>query len=775
MTFCKCSVTYHAFATPGLLIECELFMDKYSVLKEYFGHDSFRSGQEALIDNALSGRDVLGIMPTGAGKSMCYQIPCLLMEGVTIVVSPLISLMKDQVNSLIQSGVKAAYLNSSLTSAQYETALGNAIRGMYKIIYVAPERLCTQGFLNFSRRVKISMIAVDEAHCVSQWGQDFRPSYLKIPEFIAQLSYRPVIAAFTATATQDVKEDIIRLLGLNSPYCVTTGFDRENLYFEVQKPADKFAAVLEILKRNKDKSGIIYCSTRKNVEEVCERLNKSGYSCTRYHAGLSDEERRLNQDDFIYDRVQLITATNAFGMGIDKSNVSFVIHYNMPKNIESYYQEAGRAGRDGEPAECILLYNGQDVRTNRFLIENSVENPDFDDETLARIRARDLERLKQMTFYCTTTGCLREFILRYFGESAKNFCSNCSNCNTNFEDVDITIESQKILSCVYRLAQRRLSFGAAVVAAVLKGSKNAKINQFGLDTLSTYGIMSDLSTVKIRRIIEFLEQNGYLRRHGEYSALALTAKSKNILSGGQTLTMKLPKEQEKKASRHASDGIYKLDTELLNRLKKLRQKLAAEAKMPAYIIFTDTALRDMCVKLPTTPQQLLECSGIGKTKQQRYGRQVLEVINGYLSENPSAVQNASNPYLDKLRSGRTVGNMLFKLICANLSRLKGTDEEMSLSRLCDSIFEQLEISADKFILKNAVESWLINNNYLTKNKDKSGNLAVTILSEEAGIIQVRTVSKLGTPYTAVKFPKAAQEFIFEHLSEICSQKQPQTI
>lgn len=750
-------------------------MDKYSVLKEYFGHDSFRSGQESLIDSALSGRDVLGIMPTGAGKSMCYQIPCLLMEGVTIVVSPLISLMKDQVNSLIQSGVKAAYLNSSLTSAQYETALGNAIRGMYKIIYVAPERLCTQGFLNFSRRVRIAMIAVDEAHCVSQWGQDFRPSYMKIPEFISQLSYRPVIAAFTATATQDVKEDIIRLLGLDSPYCVTTGFDRENLYFEVQKPSDKFAAVLEILKRNKGKSGIIYCSTRKNVEEVCRRLNENGYSCTRYHAGLSDEERRSNQDDFIYDRVQLITATNAFGMGIDKSNVSFVIHYNMPKNIESYYQEAGRAGRDGEPAECVLLYNGQDVRTNRFLIENSDENPDLDDETLARIRERDLERLKQMTFYCTTTDCLREFILRYFGESSKNFCSNCSNCNTNFEDVDITVDSQKILSCVYRLAQRRLSFGAAMVSAVLKGSKNAKISQFGLETLSTYGIMSELSTVKIRRIIDFLEQNGYLRRQGEYSALVLTGKSKDILSGAQTLTMKLPKEQEKKASRHVSDGIYKLDMELLDRLKKLRQKLAAEAKMPAYIIFTDTALRDMCVKLPTTSEQLLECSGIGKTKQQRYGRQVLEVINGYLSENPSASQNASNPYLEKLRAGRTAGNMLFKLICANLSKLKGIDEEMSLGRLCDSIFEQLEITSDKSILKNAIESWLINNGYLTKNKDKSGDLNVTILSEEAGIIRVRTVSRLGTPYTAVKFPKAAQEFIFEHLSEICSEKQPQTV
>ncbi|WP_124099369.1 DNA helicase RecQ [Ruminococcus sp. Marseille-P6503] len=746
-------------------------MDKYSVLKEYFGHDSFRSGQEALIDSALSGRDVLGIMPTGAGKSMCYQIPCLLMEGVTIVVSPLISLMKDQVNSLIQSGVKAAYLNSSLTSAQYETALGNAIRGMYKIIYVAPERLCTQGFLHFSRRVRIAMIAVDEAHCVSQWGQDFRPSYMKIPEFISQLPCRPVIAAFTATATQDVKQDIIRLLGLNSPYCVTTGFDRENLYFEVRKPSDKFSAVVEILKRSKGKSGIIYCSTRKNVEEVCARLNEAGYSCTRYHAGLTDEERRSNQDDFIYDRVQLITATNAFGMGIDKSNVSFVIHYNMPKNIESYYQEAGRAGRDGEPAECILLYSGQDVRTNRFLIENSDENPDLDDETLAQIRERDLERLKQMTFYCTTTDCLREFILRYFGESSKSFCSNCSNCNTNFEDVDITVESQKILSCIYRLSQRRLTFGAAVISAVLKGSKNAKIAQFGLQDLSTYGIMSDVSTVRIRRIIDFLEENGYIRRTGDYSVLALTAKAREILFEKKTVTMKMPKEAAKSRSQQTSGGVYALDSELFSRLKKLRQKLAAEAKMPAYIIFTDTALRDMCVKLPTTEQKLLECSGVGKTKQQRYGRQVLEVINGYLAENPSAAASSPNAYLERLKAGKTDGNLMFGIISDNCSRLKGKSEEMSLSRLCDCIFEQLGITADKALLKTAIESWLINNGYLARKGSKTASLSLTILSGEAGIVEAQTVSRLGTAYAAIRFPEAAQEFIYENLPEICGNKQ----
>lgn len=746
-------------------------MDKYRILKEYFGHDSFREGQEALIDSVLSGRDVLGIMPTGAGKSMCYQIPGLMMEGVTVVISPLISLMKDQVNSLIQSGVKAAYLNSSLTSAQYETALRNAVKGMYKIIYVAPERLCTQGFLYFAQRVKIAVLAVDEAHCVSQWGQDFRPSYIKIPEFISQLSYRPVIAAFTATATQDVKEDIEKLLTLKEPYTLTTGFDRENLYFEVRRPQDKFAEVLEILRRNKDKSGIIYCSTRKNVEEVCRRLNDEGFPCTRYHAGLSDEERRTNQDDFTCDRVQLITATNAFGMGIDKSNVSFVIHYNMPKNIESYYQEAGRAGRDGEPAECILLYNGQDVRTNRFLIENSDDNPELDEETAADIRSRDLERLKQMTFYCTTSGCLREFMLRYFGETSKGFCSNCSNCNTNFEDVDITVESQKILSCIYRLSQRHLAFGAAVISAVLKGSKNAKITQFGLQDLSTYGIMSGASTVRIRRITDFLEENGYIRRIGDYSVLALTSKAREILFEKKTVTMKMPKEAPKSHSQQTAGGVYALDPELFSRLKKLRQKLAAEAKMPAYIIFTDTALRDMCVKLPTTAQKLLECSGIGKTKQERYGSQVIEVIKGYLAENPSAASSSPNAYLERLKAGNTDGNLMFGMICDNCSKLKGKAEEMSLSRLCDCIFEQLGINADKAVLKTAIESWLINNGYLARKSPKAANLSLTILSEEAGIIEAQTVSKLGTAYTAVKFPKAAQEFIYENLPEICRSKQ----
>lgn len=748
-------------------------MNKYEILKEYFGHDSFREGQEQLVDAVLSNRDVLGIMPTGAGKSMCYQIPSLLLPGVAVVISPLISLMKDQVNSLIQSGVKAAYLNSSLTQKQYETAVANAKRGEYKIIYVAPERLCTPSFLSFASNVKISVLAVDEAHCVSQWGQDFRPSYMKIPEFVSRLSYRPVIAAFTATATAAVKEDIIRMLELKHPCCVTTGFDRKNLYFEVRRPADKFKETMEILDRNKDKSGIIYCSTRKNVEDVCQKLCEKGYSCSRYHAGLSDEERRQNQDDFIYDRVKLMAATNAFGMGIDKSNVSFVIHYNMPKNIESYYQEAGRAGRDGEPAECILLYSGQDVRTNTFLINNSNENPDLDDETAEELRRRDLERLKQMTFYCTTSGCLREFILKYFGEKPKGFCANCSNCNTNFEEQDVTVDAQKILSCIFRLSQRKLSFGAAMTTDILKGSRNAKITRFGLETLSTYGIMKETPAVKIRRITDYLEENGYVKRTGEHSVLALTNKAKEILFDGVKLTMKMPKETPKEKSTSnskQSNGVYHIDAKLLDRLKKLRSKLAAEAHMPAYIIFTDTALRDMCVKLPATMEQLLDVSGVGKTKQQRYGAQVLQVIKDYLKENPRTPDgDGADGYLRRIRktpSDTDTTAMLFKLIRMNSKKLSACEEELSLSQLCDRILDLLEVSADKSALKKAVADWLVNNNYLKRTGEKPEDLDLTILSEEAGIIRVQKTSKLGTVYTTLAYPRTAQEFIIENTKEI---------
>ena len=402
---------------------------KRQILRQYFGYDAFRTGQEELIDSLLAGRDVLGIMPTGAGKSLCYQIPALMMEGITLVISPLISLMKDQVGALNEAGVHAAYLNSSLTPGQYQKALAYAAAGRYKLIYVAPERLVTEDFLRFALHARISMVAVDEAHCVSQWGQDFRPSYLKIPEFIRRLPARPVLGAFTATATAQVRDDVIRLLALNHPKVLTTGFDRPNLYFAVQNPADPYRAAREFLDGHKGDSGIIYCLTRKGVEEVCENLIRDGFLATRYHAGLSDEERRRNQDDFIYDRRRIMVATNAFGMGIDKSDVRFVLHYNMPKNIESYYQEAGRAGRDGEPADCLLFYRPQDVVTNRLFIENNRDNEELDPAAREEVMERDQERLRRMVGYCYTEGCLREYLLAYFGEKTDGPCHNCSGCD----------------------------------------------------------------------------------------------------------------------------------------------------------------------------------------------------------------------------------------------------------------------------------------------------------------------------------------------------------
>lgn len=612
-------------------------MDKYQVLKQYFGHTNFRQGQEELIDSILQGRDAFGIMPTGAGKSVCYQIPALLFNGITLVVSPLISLMKDQVNALIQAGIKAAYLNSSLTQGQFTEVLRRAALGAYKIIYVAPERLTTEGFLRFARQADIAMVTVDEAHCVSQWGQDFRPSYLKIVEFIKQLEKRPVISAFTATATKAVREDVVQILDLQDPTITITGFDRVNLYFEVRKPSQKLRALLEIIWENKDKSGIVYCATRKNVELVYAKLIEAGYAAARYHAGLSDEERRINQDDFLYDRKTLMVATNAFGMGIDKSNVSFVVHYNMPKNLESYYQEAGRAGRDGEPAQCILLYSGQDVRTNQYLIEHSPEvNQELTEEMRQAIKEKELERLKDMTVYCSITECLRAYMLRYFGETTANYCGNCSNCNTNFETVDVTVEVQKIVSCVWRLAKRNQYFGKTLIVEILRGSKNEKIRRLGLDQLSTYGIMADLPAAKVHSVLDFLIYEGFLELSaGEYPVVQLSKRWEEIIGQKITVEMKLAKTQHKVSIEERLDkksweqNVHAIDQGLFDALRALRNQLAAEARVPAYIIFTDATLRDMCRKMPQSLAEFLQVSGVGKAKMERYGEAFLAAIRDY--------------------------------------------------------------------------------------------------------------------------------------------------
>ena len=609
-------------------------MTKEQILKQYFGYDSFREGQEELINSILDSRDVLGIMPTGSGKSLCFQMPALMLPGITLVISPLISLMKDQVASLNQAGIHAAYLNSSLTYNQYRKALEYAKEGRYPIIYVAPERLLTEEFLEFALNTEISMIAVDEAHCVSQWGQDFRPSYLKIVEFIEKLPRRPIVSAFTATATKEVREDVTAILGLQNPLVVTTGYDRPNLYLGVQTPKDKYATMRNFIERHPGQFGIVYCATRKFVEEICERLEQDGFSTTRYHAGLSDAERRSNQDDFIYDRKMIMVATNAFGMGIDKSNVRYVIHYNMPKNLESYYQEVGRCSRDGEPGECILLYSGQDVITNRFFIENNQDNEELDEETRQIVMARDRERLKKMTFYCFTNDCLRDYILKYFGEYGENYCGNCVNCLSKFETVDVTDIAKALIGCVSAARQR---FGATVIIDTVHGANTAKIRQYHMEENIYYGYLAKVPTHTLRSVLNYLLLNGYLdTTEDEYSIVKLTEKSQAVSAGKENILMKLPKEtdlerlagQQKgknKKQKHGIGGAAQ-GSSLFESLRALRSQIAREEKVPPYIVFSDKTLEHMCVVRPRNKDEMLTVTGVGAYKFEKYGEQFLSVI-----------------------------------------------------------------------------------------------------------------------------------------------------
>lgn len=605
---------------------------KRKILKQYFGYDDFREGQEVLIDSILSGRDTFGIMPTGAGKSLCFQIPALIMEGITLVVSPLISLMKDQVGALNQAGIHAAYLNSSLTTNQYYKALKLAGEGRYPIIYVAPERLLTDSFLDFALHARIAMVAVDEAHCVSQWGQDFRPSYLKITEFIERLPSRPVVSAFTASATKEVREDIVDILMLRDPAVMSTGFDRPNLYFEVQTPKNKYNTLSEYVKKHTGESGIIYCLTRKQVEEVCGNLIREGVSATRYHAGLGDEERKKNQDDFIYDRSPVMVATNAFGMGIDKSNVRYVIHYNMPKNMESYYQEAGRAGRDGEPAECILYYGGQDVVMNQFFIEHNQDNVELNDITRQLVRERDHERLKKMTFYCFTNECLRDYMLRYFGEYGGNYCGNCSNCMTQFEEVDITEMAEALTGCIREAGQR---YGINVIIDTVHGANTAKIRQYRMDQSSFYGKLPKIPVYKLRQVMNHLLVDGYIRlTNDDYMIAKLTEKARGILERKEVIMMKMAKEQEqreKKESRPkkkfpAAMQLKAEDEQLFERLRKLRTEIAREENVPPYIVFSDKSLIHMCILKPGNREEMLKVSGVGEFKYEKYGERFLEEL-----------------------------------------------------------------------------------------------------------------------------------------------------
>ena len=613
-------------------------MNALETLKTYFGYDTFREGQEKIVEAILTNRDVLAIMPTGAGKSICYQIPALILPGITLVISPLISLMQDQVKALNDAGIHAAFINSSLTENQISKALYLAASGRYKIIYVAPERLENYEFLEFARNVEISMVTVDEAHCISQWGQDFRPSYLKIVEFIKNLPKRPIVSAFTATATEEVKNDILCTLSLEDPEVVITGFDRKNLYYSVENIRRKDEFIMEYIEKHPTESGIIYCATRKNVDNLFELLFKRGVPVTRYHAGLTNETRKKNQDDFIYDRTPVIIATNAFGMGIDKSNVRYVIHYNMPQSMENYYQEAGRAGRDGENSQCILLFSLQDVMIDRMLLDNK-DFSDVDEEDEYLIRQRDIRRLQTMEGYCKTTGCLRNYILEYFGEKTSGPCDNCGNCHREYHEVDMTAEAKWVVNCV---AETRGRYGLTIVLGTLMGAKRARLRELRTDQYKSYGALSGHSEAELRTLISQMTERGYLYQTQEkYSVLKLgnltPLKDENIRVIMRTYEEKEPdkkKKIQKTVRKRSTDALTSAGYDLFEILRKLRLEIAKEESMPPYIIFSDKTLIDMCVKKPSDEEEMLNVSGVGANKLKKYGQRFLQEIQKFCTERP---------------------------------------------------------------------------------------------------------------------------------------------
>lgn len=591
-----------------------------TLLKKHFGYDNFRPGQEEIIKHILNKKDCLGIMPTGAGKSICYQIPSLIFTGTTIVISPLISLMKDQVDSLNDVGIPSAFINSTLSLKQYMEIVTNARNSKYKIIYVAPERLNSESFLNLLNSIEISMIAIDEAHCVSQWGHDFRPSYREIANVILNLKTRPIVTAFTATATEIVKNDIIDLLKLDNPFTLTTGFDRKNLHFAVKYPENRKDFIIDYLKQHEDDSGIIYCLTRKTVDSLYENLKSLNFNVTKYHGGMTEKQRTQSQEDFVYDRTTIMIATNAFGMGIDKSNIRYVIHFNMPKDLESYYQEAGRGGRDGDNSECILLFSRVDIVTNKFLIEQTTSETEIDHSV-------EYQKLNDIIDYCNTDKCLRKYILEYFGEIPQfDNCSNCSNCNSQTEITDITIDAKKILSCIKRMHER---FGSGLVTDVLKGSNTAKIRSMHFDSLTTYGIMSEYSKDTIKELISFLVTENYIKYVGDqYPILTLTPRANNVLFGDEIVCIKRKIEKNIKTPLEnvpANDDLFSL-------LKNLRKELSQKYGVPPFIIFPDVVLKDMSIAYPTSESDLLNISGVGKYKVERYGNDFISVIVKYVEE-----------------------------------------------------------------------------------------------------------------------------------------------
>ncbi|TCW57965.1 RecQ-like ATP-dependent DNA helicase [Bacillus thuringiensis] len=613
-----------------------MFTKAQELLASYFGYSSFRRGQDETIKNVLDGKDTVCIMPTGGGKSICYQIPALVFEGTTLVISPLISLMKDQVDTLVQNGISATYINSSISITEANQRIQLAKQGHYKLLYVAPERLDSMEFVDQLIDMKIPMIAIDEAHCISQWGHDFRPSYLHIHRILDYLPEKPLVLALTATATPQVREDICNTLGINQENTIMTTFERENLSFSVIKGQDRNAYLADYIRQNQKESGIIYAATRKVVDQLYEDLMKAGVSVSKYHAGMSDTDRNEQQELFLRDEVSVMVATSAFGMGIDKSNIRYVIHYQLPKNMESYYQEAGRAGRDGLDSACILLYSSQDVQVQRFLIDQSTGESRFSNE---------LEKLQNMTDYCHTEQCLQSFILQYFGEEPKEDCGRCGNCTDDRESIDVTRESQMVLSCMIRTNQR---FGKQMIAQVLTGSKNKKVIEFNFHTLPTYGLLSNRSVKEVSEFIEFLISDELIAvEHGTYPTLKVTEKGKEVLLGKENVLRKERVETRQIVQDHP----------LFEVLREVRKEIAQGEGVPPFVIFSDQTLKDMCAKMPQSDSELLTVKGIGEHKLVKYGSHFLQAVQHFIKDNPNYVETVKTEVVtERKKSGKASAN-----------------------------------------------------------------------------------------------------------------------
>ncbi|MDM5239497.1 DNA helicase RecQ [Bacillus cereus] len=662
-----------------------MFTKAQELLASYFGYSSFRRGQDETIKNVLDGKDTVCIMPTGGGKSICYQIPALVFEGTTLVISPLISLMKDQVDTLIQNGISATYINSSISITEANQRIQLAKQGHYKLLYVAPERLDSMEFVDQLIDMKIPMIAIDEAHCISQWGHDFRPSYLHIHRILDYLPEKPLVLALTATATPQVRDDICNTLGINQENTIMTTFERENLSFSVIKGQDRNAYLADYIRQNQKESGIIYAATRKVVDQLYEDLGRAGVSVSKYHAGMSDHDRNEQQELFLRDEVSVMVATSAFGMGIDKSNIRYVIHYQLPKNMESYYQEAGRAGRDGLDSACILLYSSQDVQVQRFLIDQSTGESRFSNE---------LEKLQNMTDYCHTEQCLQSFILQYFGEEPKEDCGRCGNCTDDRESIDVTRESQMVLSCMIRTNQR---FGKQMIAQVLTGSKNKKLIEFNFHTLPTYGLLSNRSVKEVSEFIEFLISEELIAvEHGTYPTLKVTEKGKEVLLGKENVLRKERVETRQIVQDHP----------LFEVLRDVRKEIAQGEGVPPFVIFSDQTLKDMCAKMPRNDSELLTVKGIGEHKLVKYGSHFLQAVQHFIEENPNYAETIKTEVVtERKKSGKTSANShletyeMYKqgIDLSEIAKDRGLSRQTIENHLIRSFEDGMEVNWQSFV------------------------------------------------------------------------------